>query len=243
MPESKRPLDPPSPEGGFPTTVWTHIHSARLGSAGGLTRLLVRYRGPIVSFIRRKGFREDQAEDLAQEVLLRVSRPGFFDEVEPVRGRFRSLLQAVTRHVISEQLRHDRAAKRGGAGRVVLASQLPDSANDLYDRPREREDALFDQVWVRELVESALGELERHFQERGTLQAAAFRLKYVDGRSQEEVAQKLGCTVFQAKNYIHSGKHKFKEFMLRAIREYCASPEEYEEETRRLAPYLRNPPP
>jgi RNA polymerase sigma-70 factor (ECF subfamily) len=223
---------------GFPTTIWTHIHSAREGSARHLHQILARYRGPIVAFIRRKGFREDAAEDMAQEVLLRLSRPGFFDKVDPVRGRFRSLVVAVTRHVVSEELRRDRAAKRGGA-RVIAAGAMSDSTLDLYRRGRLREDPVFDQLWVKDLVESALRELERHSRESALPLAEAFRLKYREGLTQEEVAERLRCTLFNAKNWIYYGKLKFKELVLVAIKDTCATPEEYEDEVRRLSPWLR----
>jgi hypothetical protein len=76
----------------FPTTFWGRIQSARGGDDRALDQVLGRYRGPIVAFLRRRGVREDAAEDLCQEVLLRVSRAAFLEKVNPARGRFRSLL-------------------------------------------------------------------------------------------------------------------------------------------------------
>ncbi len=224
---------------GFPTTIWTQIRSARGGSSRHLHQILARYRGPVVAFVRRKGFREDQAEDMAQEVLLRLSRPGFFDKVDPVRGRFRSLVVAVTRHVVSEEFRRERAAKRGGGRRVIAASQMSDSTVELYRRGQLREDPVFDQLWVKDLVESALRELERTSKESALPLAEAFRLKYREGLSQEEVAERLGCTLFNAKNWIYYGKLKFKELVLSSIRDTCATAEEYEGELRRLSPWLK----
>lgn len=215
----------------FPTTVWTHVRSAKDGDSSQLSHILVRYRAPIVGFLRRKGVREDLAEDLAQEVLIRVSKRDFLRKIDPSLGKFRTLLLSVTRHVLSEELKRERALRRGGEAKRVDGS-------GVIDQLKGKEDAVFDQLWVRELVEHALRGLDEDSKKRGLPLADAFRLKYLEGLSQEEVAARLNCTIFNAKNHVYYGKTKFKELLLAAIKDYCATPEEYEDELRRLAPYL-----
>lgn len=215
----------------FPTTVWTQVRSARDGDSGKLTQILVRYRGPIVGFLKRKGVDPEQAEDLAQEVLLRVSKRDFLLKIDPALGKFRSLLLSVTRHVLSEELKKERAQRRGGDVRML-------AGDAVFDQLGGKEDAVFDELWVRELVEGALRGLDEDAKKRGLPLAEAFRLKYLEGLSQEETAARLGCTLFNAKNHVYYGKLKFKELLLAAIKDYCATPEEYEDELRRLGPYL-----
>jgi RNA polymerase sigma factor (sigma-70 family) len=221
----EKPMDP------FPTTVWTHVKSAKDGDSSQLSHILVRYRAPIVGFLRRKGVREDLAEDLAQEVLIRVSKRDFLRKIDPALGKFRTLLLSVTRHVLSEELKRERAQRRGGDVKRVEGS-------DVIDQLKGREDVVFDQLWVRELVEFALRGLDEDSKKRGLPLADAFRFKYLEGLSQEEVAERLGCGIFNAKNHIYYGKLRFKELLLTAIKDYCATPEEYEDELRRLSPYL-----
>jgi RNA polymerase sigma factor (sigma-70 family) len=221
----EKPMDP------FPTTVWTHVKSAKDGDSSQLSHILVRYRAPIVGFLRRKGVREDLAEDLAQEVLIRVSKRDFLRKIDPALGKFRTLLLSVTRHVLSEELKRERAQRRGGDVKRVEGS-------DVIDQLKGREGVVFDQLWVRELVEFALRGLDEDSKKRGLPLADAFRFKYLEGLSQEEVAERLGCGIFNAKNHIYYGKLRFKELLLTAIKDYCATPEEYEDELRRLSPYL-----
>jgi RNA polymerase sigma factor (sigma-70 family) len=225
----------------FPTTIWEDISSARKGDERELDHLLGRYRAPIVGFLRWKGCREHEAEDLAQEVLLRVSQPGFLQKVDPAKGRFRSLLLAVTRHVISEQARHENAERRGGGAHVLRESDMAETTANLYEKVAAPmpDDSVFDQLWVSELVSRALRGLEEDANARTTPFAAAFRLKYLEGLTQEEVASRLGCTVFNAKNYVYYGKLKFKQMLLASIKAYCTTPEEFEAEAKRLAPYWK----
>jgi len=227
------------PERRFPTTIWEDIHSARKGSSRELDLLLARYRTPIVGFLRWKNVSAEEAEDLAQEVLIRISDPDFLEKVDPAKGRFRSLLLGVTRKVLSEAFRRDQAERRGGAAHIIHEADLADGATPLFENVSANEDTMFDQLWVSELVARSLRELEDDSVQRGTSEAAAFRLKYLEGLTQEEVADRLGCTVFNAKNHIYYGKLKFKERLLASIRAYCSTPEEFELEVRRLAPYWK----
>jgi RNA polymerase sigma factor (sigma-70 family) len=215
----------------FPTTVWTHVKSAKDGDSSQLSHILIRYRAPIVGFLRRKGVQEHLAEDLAQEVLIRVSRREFLRKIDPGLGKFRTLLLSVTRHVLSEELKRERAQRRGGDAKRIEGS-------GIIDQLKGKEDAVFDQLWVRELVEGALRGLDEDSKKRELPLADAFRLKYLEGLSQEEVAARLNCPLFSAKNHIYYGKLRFKELLLAAIKDYCATSEEYEDELRRLAPYL-----
>lgn len=228
-----------APDRRFPTTIWEDISSARKGSSRELDLLLSRYRAPIVGFLRWKNVKAEEAEDLAQEVLIRVSQPGFLEKVDPAKGRFRSLLLAVTRNVLSEGQRRDHAARRGGGAHVIHESDLTDGVTPLIDRAASNEDSMFDQLWVSELVARALRELEEDAASRGSSGAAAFRLKYLEDLSQEEVAARLGCSVFNAKNHIYYGKLKFKQLLLASIKAYCTTPEEFEIEVKRLAPYWK----
>jgi len=223
----------------FPTTIWDDISSARKGSSRELDLLLSRYRGPILGFLRWKSVKTEEAEDLAQEVLIRISAPGFFEKVDPAKGRFRSLLLAVTRNVLSETLRRDHAERRGGGAHVIHEGDLDDGATPLHEKAASAEDTKFDQLWVSELVDRSLRELEEDAAARGTSEAAAFRLKYLEDLTQDEVAVRLGCSVFNAKNYIYYGKLKFKQRLLTSIRAYCSTPEEFEIEVKRLAPYWK----
>jgi RNA polymerase sigma-70 factor (ECF subfamily) len=223
----------------FPTTMWTQIRHAGEGNRSELEKLLGRYRSPIVAFLRRRGHSPEEAEDLAQEVLLRVSQPGFLEKADASKGRFRALLLAVTRHVMSEEAKRRHARKRGGGAPIVNTRQLSVTDTSVFDNVAGEGDPEFDELWVGEIVENALRELDADSKKRGLPHAEAFRLKYLQGLTQEEVAKRLECTVFNAKNFIFYGKQKFKQLVLAAIHAYCSTAEEFEAEVKRLSPYLK----
>lgn len=208
----------------FPTTIWEDIWAAQRGKAGDLNSILSRYRAPILSFLKWKGFGEHTAEDLCQEVLIRVARPEFLEKIDASKGRFRVLLQAVTRHVISEEVRRRKTARRAG---------------EVSAEAARKEDGVFDRMWIRQILEHALKGLYADSMTRKARHAEAFRLRFIEGKSQEEVAERLGCTLANAKNHIHYARMKYKQLVLQAIRATCSSAEDFEEEVQRLSPYLK----
>ncbi len=94
-------------------------------------------------------------------------------------------------------------------------------------------------MWVRQVLDHALKMLYADSMERNVRHAEAFRLHFIEGRSQEEVAASLGCSLANAKNHIHYARLKYKQLVLQAIRATCSSAEEFEEEVERLSPYLK----
>ncbi len=216
----------------FPTTIWEDIWAAQRGKAGDLNSVLSRYRAPLLSFLKWKGFGDHDAEDLCQEVLVRVARPEFLEKIDASKGKFRVLLQVVTRHVVSEEIRRRKTARRGGGGRALRIEDVSAGA-------ARKEDDVFDRMWIRQILEHALKGLYADSMARKTLHAEAFRLRFIEGKSQEEVAGHLNCSLANAKNHVHYARLKYKQLVLEAIRATCSSAEDFEEEIDRLSPYLK----
>ena len=136
-------LDPTSYTlGVFPTTIWTTIHRAGEQDGVALEHVAQRYRPPVLEYIRRRGFQGSDAEDLCQDVFVRVLAGGVLAKADPDRGRFRSLLLAVTTHVIFDRLR-----KR----RDVPVENIEPPQRDAPDD--------FDKSWALHLTERAIERL------------------------------------------------------------------------------------
>ena len=58
----------------FPTTIWEDIWSARKGDRRDMNQVLARYRGPILSFLKWKGYREEESEDLLVRIGTAVGK-------------------------------------------------------------------------------------------------------------------------------------------------------------------------
>ena len=164
-----------------------------------------RYRDPVYQFILRRVPRHEDAEDLVQEVFLRICADSFLSKVDPEKGRFRSLLLAVTRRVIASHQRRELAEMRDRRREVGLDDlELP------ADKPAEGE---FDRLWVGNLMTQAMDRMKNE------PNLAALQLQ-VQGKSYREIAAALGKTESDVTNHIHRAKQRLRHEIESVIREY-----------------------
>lgn len=103
--------------GGFATTHWSVIVAASqpdsVAQDEALATLCRSYWPPVYAYIRRRGHKPEDAQDLTQEFFARLLAKEWLAGIEPQVGRFRSfLLTAVSRFLANEYDRST-AAKRG----------------------------------------------------------------------------------------------------------------------------------
>jgi RNA polymerase sigma-70 factor (ECF subfamily) len=205
----------------FATTQWSRIVKARERDPASLDDLARRYWAPVCNFIRAQGVPADDAEDLAQETFVEIFRDGFLDRADRAKGRFRSLVMAVTKHVIAHARRAGAAAKRGGGrDRVALDADL---GADLRDEQ-------FDRLWARDLVRRGLESMREEDDRAGKPQARALRMQALEGRSYDEIAKALGLKVGDVRNAIHRARVRLKNAVRDLIEEYAGSRDEFEAE-------------
>jgi RNA polymerase sigma-70 factor (ECF subfamily) len=89
----------------FPTTIWTVIREAGADDTSALDRFARAYEDPVSRYVRGRGFAGPDADDVVQEVFLRLLRGRVLEKADRERGRFRSLLLSVCRHVILDRQR------------------------------------------------------------------------------------------------------------------------------------------
>lgn len=147
----------------FPPTAWTLIHDAGSADPGALEVFAREYRAPVVRFLRGRGHSESDAEDLCQDVFLRLLHGKVLSRASAARGRFRSLLLSVVRHTVL-----DRSRRRRDTPLADLDLELVEEEPD------------FDREWVVELTHRALSQLR----EEGSPYYEALRRK-IDGEPVE----------------------------------------------------------
>jgi Sigma-70 region 2 len=125
----------------FHTTVWEVVHAAGDGDEGALATIADEYRAPILAFIRSRGIGAPQAEDLCQDVFVRLLAGDVLAKADPARGRFRTLLCTVTIRVLQDWSRRHR--------------EIPFEDLDPASPPPS-----FDRLWTLHLVERAFAQLK-----------------------------------------------------------------------------------
>lgn len=146
-----------------------------------------RYRDVIIAWCRKRELSHACAEDVAQEIWVRLL--GQLHSYDPARGRFRSWLKAVVNNALVDYWRRQgKQAERGGIGGSVFLDRLanlasPEASTELSVAIERQANNLAAEVLAR--VRSRLQDT--------TWQA--FYQTLVEKRPASEVAKELGISV------------------------------------------------
>jgi len=142
------------------------------------------YAPLIHRYCLRRGLQDADAADVAQDVMLAVSRAIGRFELNDIKGSFRSWLFKITRNTVADFLDRRNRGPQGGGGSTVrrIVEAQPDPTTDgLWDREYQR--------WI---FDRACDRVRGEFEE-STWQA--FWRTAVDSHKGEEVAQALGLSL------------------------------------------------
>lgn len=209
------PANDPTRLGEIPTQ-WSLLRLARHDSVtlAGPARnaLALRYGGAIRHYVGALVREPHDADELAQEVLVRILR-GDFAGADPERGRFRDMLKVAARNLVWT---HWRKQRRAGPD----VSRLPDPAAD---------DASADREWLASWRQSVLDKTWSALEEyqaahRGSVAHTLLRLRadHPDDDS-EQLAARLAAAVGRpvradaARQQLHRARLRFAQLLLEEV--------------------------
>ena len=166
------------------TTRWSLLEDAHGGDANAQTvarqTMVVRYEKAIRAYCRALAGNDADADDLAQDVVMRLLS-GDFSGADPSRGRFRDFLKTAIRNMIRNTWRRQKTRRT-----VDFDPDLVGSGNDpLPDQ--------WDTCWRDELIASTLAAV-RQAERRNpdTLAHTVLQLRYESpGASSAELAAQV----------------------------------------------------
>jgi RNA polymerase sigma-70 factor (ECF subfamily) len=223
-------------ERAFPTTIWSEVRRGGGGSAGrdpALAGLAHRYQAPAEAYLRAAlGLPRERAHELFQEFFAWMLASDFLVKAEAERGRFRAFLKVALKRFATDELRKERAVKRGGALRSV--SLDGEEAPEVLDRATPTPDEALDTAWRAALVEAAFERtrlaLERS--ERG-LAFAVFRDYYFAAGPEPDyraLATRHGITTTDVSNFLQRTKYAYREHLRALVLDTVANPQDLGDE-------------
>jgi RNA polymerase sigma factor (sigma-70 family) len=227
----------------FGTTHWSLVLAARNRDTPqaeeALSILCDAYWFPLYSFVRRRGHDPDRALDLTQEFFARLLEKDYLRAVDPSKGRFRSFLLAAVKHFLANEYDREVTQKRGG-GRSHFSIDRRDAegrylAEPAHDLTPER---LFERRWALTLLEQALEELGREFQEAGRGELYG-RMKVIltgaePAATYAEIGAELGMTEVAVKKAAQRMRQRYREILRGRIAETIDDPAQVDDEIRTL---------
>lgn len=172
------------------------------GEERAFEELVSRYQGRLLSFVYRTIGDRDRAEDLVQEVFIRVYRHiGRFDRSK----KFSTWIYTIASNLAKNELRN-RSRNPLVLFQTIRAKfedeDRPLQFEDLHTRP----DDLFRKRYLREAVEKSVEKLPLHHRE-------VFVLRELEGKSYEEIAEITGVNLGTVKSRLNRARNAFAEIV------------------------------
>jgi len=232
----------------FMTTQWGLVAAASTEGAAetraALEELYRLYCYPVYAFIRRRGYRRQDAQDLTQDFFVHLLKKGTLGRADPQRSRFRNFLLGALEHFLSHAAERAGAGKRGGGCQWVFLDG--DAVEDRYQLAAPEgmtAEKLFDARWAATLVEATFarlrGELESEGKEHLFEALQGFLVDRGDA-SYRQVADALGLSLGALKTAIHRLRGRYRALLRQEVTRTVASPAEVDEELRHLRAALRS---
>jgi RNA polymerase sigma factor (sigma-70 family) len=229
----------------FPATRWTLVIAAadpqRKEARSALVSLCESYWYPLYAYVRRRGYRADQAQDLTQEFFIRVLEGRYLDRADPEKGRFRSFLLTSLKFFVADEEDRRRAHKRGGG--AVLPLEFS-SGEDRYQREPahdETPERIFERRWALSVLDRVVERLRNEFVQHGRPEHFERLKMFLLGKSDAPyaaLAREMNTSEGALKVAIHRLRKRYRELFRQEIADTVADPREVESELRFLADAL-----
>ena len=233
-----------SPSSDFPITRWTLIRKAqRTGDAEAalaLDEICRTYWYPIYAFARRYGFGVQDAEDVTQVFFQNLISYDSLQAVAEERGKLRSFMLAMLKRIISKQLRHDGAKKRGGSKALTISFDELDAEARYASEPAAPQDpdTLFDKAWARDVLASAESLLRADYVKADNLETFEQLREFLplgdNASPYADVAKKLKVTEATLRLLIHRMRKRYGKLVEQAIAQTVSDPDQVKAELAHL---------
>ena len=227
----------------FATTHWSIVQAARVDSATqartALSTLCEQYWFPIYAHVRRRISDPGQAEDLTQDFFARIVETKLVADADPKKGRFRTFLLTALHRYLTNELNRDSAAKRGGRVRS-LSIDLRDAENRLMLEPLDAmtPESEFERRWALTTLERVYVLLREEYVSSDRHSVFETLKPFLPGRASpvryRDLATELKMPESAVKVAIHRLRKRFGTLLRREIGQTVTSPDEVDDEIRRL---------
>ena len=231
----------------FATTQWSVVLAAQGRSPAAdeaLEKLCRTYWWPLYGFVRRNGYKPEEAQDLTQGFFALLLERRDLDVVRREKGRLRSYLLVSLKNFLAKARRRELTMKRGeGQALVPLDELLARERADLEPADTLSADRIYERRWALTLLEQVLTRLESDYQSAGNAKLFDSLKEFLsdepDRPSQAEVAAEFGMTENALKQAFHRLRQRYRQLLRDEIAQTVAVPGDVEDELRHFISVLQ----
>ena len=172
------------------------------GESRAFEELVDRYQTRLLNFVYRTIGDRDRAEDLVQEVFIRVHRHLHrFDRSK----KFSTWIYTIASNLAKNELRN-----RSRNPLVFFQSMRSDQDEEerplQFEDPTSRPDDMYRKRHLRQLVEESVAALPEHHRQ-------VFVLRELEGKSYEEIAEITACNLGTVKSRLNRARNAFADII------------------------------
>jgi RNA polymerase sigma-70 factor (ECF subfamily) len=172
------------------------------GEERAFTELVERYQTRLLNFIYRTIGDREKAEDLVQEVFIRVYRHIHrFDRSK----KFSTWAYTIASNLAKNELRN-RSRNPLVLFQTVQKNYQDDDRPLQFEDPASRPDDMYHRRHLRQIVEETVAKLPEHHRN-------VFILRELEGKSYEEIAEITECNLGTVKSRLNRARNSFAEII------------------------------
>ena len=176
------------------------------GSVRAFNELVERYQRRLLNFVYRTIGDRERAEDLVQEVFIRVHRHlRRFDQSK----KFSTWIYTIASNLAKNELRN-RSRSPLVLFQTIKKNWEADHRPLQFEDRHQRPDDLFRKRHLRELVQWAVRQLPNHHR-------TVFVLRELEGKTYEEIAEITGCNLGTVKSRLNRARNRFAQLIAPAL--------------------------
>jgi len=168
------------------------------GRQRAFDELVARYQVRLLNFVYRTVGDRERAEDLVQEVFIRIYRHLHrFDQTK----KFSTWAYTIASNLAKNELRN-RSRNPLVLFQTIKRNWEADHRPLQFEDSSSRPDDLFYKRHLRELVEQSVSQLPEHHR-------VVFVLRELEGKTYEEIADITGCNLGTVKSRLNRARNNF----------------------------------
>lgn len=227
----------------FATTHWSVVLSAGRTETAvarlALETLCRAYWYPLYSYVLRKGYQPDEAQDLTQEFFAWLIAGDHFSLVDQTKGKFRGFLLSRLDYFLAREWRRAHRQKRGGQFTFVSMDAhrtedgyLPELAD--HDTPERQ----FQRRWALTVLKQAMCALQQECEANGKEALFQEAKNLLSGErhaaAYAEISRNLNMSEGAARVAVHRLRERYGELLRREVAHTVTQEAEIDEELRYL---------
>jgi RNA polymerase sigma factor (sigma-70 family) len=226
----------------FPATHWSVILQAAQGGSAtadaSLAKLCEDYWYPIYAFLRHRGHKPEEAEDLTHGFFDRLLHKDVLAGLTAEGGRFRSFLLTALKRFLVNEWHREHAQKRGGTQVTISFDDAVESRyqQELVDHATP--EAIFEQQWALTVLDRVFTRLREEYASAGKSELFSHLQGCLPGAGEELSYAEAGAALQMSEAALRMSAHRLRrrygELLRAEITQTVSNPDEVDEEIHHL---------